>query len=273
MNRPNAVRSARGVRQAAAFALLVAAWAAACGKGDPNGASGGAPAGAPPVQSTTADTVAATAPGSAGAAIGTPSAPGAPRALFIGTSLTAGLGLADPAHESWPAVIYHIADSTGYPLTVVNAGLSGETSAGALRRADWLLREPYDLIIIETGANDGLRGVDPASTAKNIRGIIAKARAASPGAEILLVQMEAPTNMGPRYTKEFHDLFPTVARSTGVTLLPFLLEGVGGVARLNQADGIHPTADGARIAARNVWPGIRMVLRQRRVVSERRSTK
>lgn len=252
------------------FALLAAAWLGACGKADSNGASGGARTGAPSVQSTTADTVAATARDTA---VPATSVPGAPRALFIGTSLTAGLGLADPSHESWPAVIYHIADSTGYPLTVVNAGLSGETSAGALRRADWLLREPYDLIVIETGANDGLRGVDPASTARNIRGIIAKARAASPEAGILLVQMEAPTNMGPRYTKEFHDVFPAVAREAGVTLLPFLLEGVGGIARLNQSDGIHPTAEGARIAARNVWPGIRLVLRQRREVSERRTAK
>ncbi len=188
--------------------------------------------------------------------------PAPPRALFIGTSLTAGLGLDDPAAQSWPAAIYHIADSTGYPLTVVNAGLSGETSAGALRRADWLLREPYDIVVIEAGANDGLRGIDPASTAENIRGVIRKVRTASPRAAILLVQMEAPTNMGPAYTRKFHELYPTVALSEGITLLPFLLEGVGGVARLNQADGIHPTAEGARIAARNVWPGIRMVLRE-----------
>lgn len=230
------------------------------------------------MQSTTADTVAATATAPPNALADAPAAAAtgaakAPRALFIGTSLTAGLGLADPARESWPAVIYHIADSTGYSLTVVNAGLSGETSAGALRRADWLLREPYDVIVIETGANDGLRGIDPASTAVNLRGIIAKVRAASPHADILLVQMEAPTNMGPRYTREFHDVFPAVARAAGVTLLPFLLDGVGGVARLNQADGIHPTAEGTRIAARNVWPGIRMILRQRGEVSHGRSPK
>lgn len=187
----------------------------------------------------------------------------APRALFIGTSLTAGLGLQDPSTQSWPAVIYHIADSTGYPLNVINAGLSGETSAGALRRAGWLFREKYDLVIIETGANDGLRGLDPDTTAANIRALIGKATAANPGAAILLVQMEAPTNMGPRYTKAFHDLFPRVARETGATLLPFLLDGVGGIDSLNQGDGIHPTVAGARIAARNVWPGIRFVLRNR----------
>lgn len=199
---------------------------------------------------------------------GTPAtSPGAtaavPRALFIGTSLTAGLGLQDPATESWPADIYHIADSTGYPLNVVNAGLSGETSAGALRRADWLFREKYDLVVIETGANDGLRGINPDSTAANIRALIHRAAAANPGAAILLVQMEAPTNMGPRYTRAFHDIYPMVARETGAMLLPFLLEGVGGVDSLNQADGIHPTAQGARLAARNAWPGIRLALRNR----------
>lgn len=190
-------------------------------------------------------------------------ASGAPRALFIGTSLTAGLGLADPSTESWPAIIYHIADSTGYALNVINAGLSGETSAGALRRADWLFREKYDLVVIETGANDGLRGLDPDTTAANIRALIAKARAANPGATILLAQMEAPTNMGPRYTRAFHNVFPRVARETGAILLPFLLDGVGGVDSLNQADGIHPTAAGARLVARNVWPAIRLVLRNR----------
>ena len=226
------------------------------------GASGGraAPSGestaAAPVESTT--TASDPATGRAG-----PSRDGAPRALFLGTSLTAGLGLADPESDSWPAVIQHIADSTGIPLNVINAGLSGETSAGALRRSEWLLREPYDLIVIETGANDGLRGLFVDSTAANVRAIITRVRAANPRAAILLVQMEAPTNMGQQYTRGFHDLFPRVARETGVILLPFLLEGVGGHAELNQSDGIHPTAEGARRAARNVWPGIRMALRTR----------
>lgn len=219
------------------------------GRAAPSGATG-------PVESTTA---------ASGRATGraTPSRDGAPRALFIGTSLTAGLGLADPESESWPAVIQHIADSTGVPLRVVNAGLSGETSAGALRRSEWLLHEPYDVIVIETGANDGLRGLNADSTAANIRAIIQRARAANPRAAILVVQMEAPTNMGPRYTRGFHGLYPRVARESGAVLLPFLLEGVGGHAALNQPDGIHPTAEGARLAARNVWPGIRMALKTR----------
>jgi acyl-CoA thioesterase-1 len=134
--------------------------------------------------------------------------------LFIGTSLTAGLGLDDPSTEAWPAVVQQIADSTGVRHCQRNAGLSGETSAGALRRVDWLLREKYDVVIVETGANDGLRGLGPPdSTAANVRAIIRKVRAALPAAKVLLAQMEAPTNMGPRYTKAFHDLFPRIAIS------------------------------------------------------------
>jgi acyl-CoA thioesterase-1 len=219
-----------------------------------------------PMESTTGALPGATVGTPEAAAVATAAArldrSGAPKALFLGTSLTAGLGLADPATESWPAVVQQLADSARVPLDVVPAGLSGETSAGALRRADWLLRERYDLILIETGANDGLRGLDADSTAANIRAIIAKARAANPRAKILLAQMEAPTNLGPRYTRAFHDLFPRVARETGATLLPFLLQGVGGIAKLNQSDGIHPTAAGARIVAHNVWPGVRFSLRQ-----------
>ncbi len=228
------------------------AMVAACGQGEPK-AGAGATAAAP-VESTTVSK-----------GVATPSAAepanDAPKALFIGTSLTAGLGLADPSTESWPAVIMQLADSAGLPLQVANAGLSGETSAGALRRADWLLKERYDIIVVETGANDGLRGLNYDTTAANIKGIITKARASNPNAQILLVQMEAPTNMGPRYTKAFHDLFARVAVESGVTLLPFILEGVGGIAKYNQGDGIHPTAEGARMAAHNVWPGIRMAIR------------
>jgi acyl-CoA thioesterase-1 len=181
----------------------------------------------------------------------------------MGTSLTAGYGLDDPQTESWVGAIQQIADSVGIPLHVTHAGVSGETSAGALRRTEWLFRQSYDMLVLETGANDGLRGVDPDSTAANIRSIIQRSRATHPNAKILLVQMEAPTNMGPRYTRAFRETFPRVALESGVTLLPFLLEGVGGIAKYNQGDGIHPTAEGARIAARTVWPGIRLVLQSR----------
>ena len=183
--------------------------------------------------------------------------------LFLGTSLTAGLGLDNPDSDAYPAVLQRMADSAGVRARVVNAGLSGETSAGALRRADWLLREKADAVVIESGANDGLRGLDPDTTAANLRGLIGKIRAANPATKIMLVQMEAPTNLGALYTRRFHALFPRVATAEGVTLLPFLLKDVGGIAKLNQPDGIHPTAAGARIAARNIWPEIERVLTNR----------
>ena len=247
------------VRRLAAIAAIGAAtWATACGDSAPRGRNGRARDAAPPVESTTARTAAATAPASPAAHV---DRTGAPRALFLGTSLTAGLGLADPATESWPAVIQERADSEQVPLAVVNAGLSGETSAGALRRADWLLKEPYALVVIETGANDGLRGLDPDTTAANIARIIAKVRAANRDVQVVLVQMEAPTSLGPRYTAAFHALFGRVASRERVALTPFLLDHVGGIPRLNQADGIHPTAEGARLAAANVWPTIRSALR------------
>ncbi len=182
------------------------------------------------------------------------------RVLFVGTSLTAGLGI-DP-DSSYPALIQQMADSSGLAVQVVNAGLSGETSAGALRRVDWLLRDRADVVVIETGANDGLRGLEPDTTAANIVGIVAKVRAANPRVRILLAQMEAPPNLGQSYTRRFHDLFLTVAADHAVTLIPFLLEGVAGVPSLNQPDGIHPTEVGARIAARNVWRTLAPVLRE-----------
>ena len=180
--------------------------------------------------------------------------------LFLGTSLTAGLGLDDPVQDAWPAVLQRIADSARVPVEVVNAGLSGETSAGALRRADWLLREKPDAVVIETGANDGLRGLDPDSTAANLRAIIGKVRAAHAGTPIVLVQMEAPTNLGASYTRRFHAVYPRVAAQEQVALSPFLLEGVAGIARLNQADGIHPTAEGAQRVAARFWPTLRALL-------------
>jgi acyl-CoA thioesterase-1 len=183
---------------------------------------------------------------------------GRPRVLFLGTSLTAGLGL-DP-DSSYPAVIQRLATKEGVDVDVINAGLSGETSAGALRRVDWLLTQPLAMIVIETGANDGLRGLDPDSTAANIVSLVAKVRAAHPGVAIALDQMEAPPNLGPAYTRRFHALFADVARKTGIRLLPFLLDGVGGRPELNQDDGIHPTAEGARRVAANVFKALRPAL-------------
>lgn len=181
------------------------------------------------------------------------------RVLVVGTSLTAGLGLSPDS--AYPAVMQRLADSAGFRATIVAAGLSGETSAGALRRVDWLLRDRADVVVIETGANDGLRGLDPDTTRANLVAIIRKVRAANPEARIVLAQMEAPPNLGPRYTRGFHDAFMTVARDEGVTLVPFFLEGVAGNGALNQDDGIHPNNEGARLAARNMWKTLGPVLR------------
>lgn len=185
-----------------------------------------------------------------------------PIVLIAGTSLTAGLGL-DPDH-AYPALLQRMVDSAGFPDTIVNAGLSGETSAGLRRRIDWLLTGPADVVVIETGANDGLRGFDVDSTRANIQAIVRRVKALRPGAAVLLVQMEAPPNFGTAYTSAFHAMFPDVAREEGIALAPFLLEGVAGVARLNQSDGIHPNVAGERIVARNVWRALAPVLRARR---------
>ncbi len=190
----------------------------------------------------------------------TPSA-GRGTVLIVGTSLTAGLGL-DP-DQAYPALLQGKVDSVGLPYRVVNAGLSGETSAGALRRVSWLLRQPVAVFVLETGANDGLRGLDVDSTKAHIAAILDSVRRADPQAAICLVQMEAPPNLGPRYTRAFHDLYAAVARSQRATLLPFLLRGVAGESGLNQADGMHPNVTGERIVAATVWSGLEPVLRAR----------
>jgi acyl-CoA thioesterase I len=224
--------------------MLVLLALAACGGTDAKSAAKPAP-----VESTTVAASGATAPAAANTT-------GVPRVLFLGTSLTAGFGLDDPATDAYPSVIQRIADSAHVKALVVNAGLSGETSAGAERRVEWLLKQKPDIVVIETGANDGLRGLNPDSTGANLKEIITKVRAVNPDAGILLLQMEAPTNLGPDYTKAFHAIFGKVAAQEHVTLAPFFLNGVAGIAKLNQADGIHPTPEGARIAAHNLWPSL-----------------
>lgn len=178
--------------------------------------------------------------------------------MFLGTSLTAGLGL-EP-DSAYPSVVRRLAVKDGHDVDVINAGLSGETSAGALRRADWLLSQPLAVVVIETGANDGLRGLNPDSTAANITALIGKVRAAQPRAAIVLAQMEAPTNLGAVYTRQFRAVYGSVAARAGVRLLPFILDGVAGKSALNQDDGIHPTAEGARRVAANVYRSLRPVL-------------
>jgi acyl-CoA thioesterase-1 len=158
--------------------------------------------------------------------------------LFLGTSLTAGLGL-DP-DSAYPMLIQRRIQAAGLPWEVTNAGVSGETSAGLLRRLDWVLKQPAQVIVVETGANDGLRGLDASATEATIGAVLDRIRKERPEASVYLVQMEAPTNMGEEYTRRFHAMFPALAKEKKVTLIPFLLAGVAGDSRLNQADGIHP---------------------------------
>lgn len=182
-----------------------------------------------------------------------------PRVVFLGTSLTAGLGVDDPA-DRWPELLGEMADSAGYPIEVVNAGVSGDTSAGGLRRLEWLLADPVQVLIVELGANDGLRGQSPEAMQENLTTIIGQTRKAWPDARIVLAGMEAPPNLGAEYTEAFRAVFPRVADATGAVLIPFLLEGVAGVAELNQADGIHPTPRGHRAIAHTVWPYLQPIL-------------
>ncbi len=179
--------------------------------------------------------------------------------MLLGTSLTAGLGL-DP-DKAYPALLQRKADSAGFRVEIVNAGLSGETSAGALRRAGWVLEQPADAIVLEVGANDGLRGVDPDSTYANLMALVAVVKRQRPDARPLLVQMEAPTNLGADYTSRFHAVYSRVAKAAGISLLPFLLDGVAGDARFNQADGIHPNIEGSKRVAATMWTALLPVLR------------
>jgi acyl-CoA thioesterase-1 len=181
-----------------------------------------------------------------------------PVVLFLGTSLTAGYGL-DPA-QAFPALVQQKMDAAGLRYRVVNAGVSGETSAGALRRIDWLLRQPVAVLVVETGANDGLRGQDPDATRANIQAIFDAAKRHEPKPRLVLAEMEALPNYGEDYARRFRAIYPQLARANGATLLPFLLEGVAGDARLNQGDGIHPTAEGEKRVAENVWKVLRPLL-------------
>ena len=182
------------------------------------------------------------------------------RVVFLGTSLTAGLGL-DP-EQAYPAVIQRKIDSAGLPFEAVNAGVSGETSAGARRRIDWLLRQPVSVLVIETGANDGLRGLQVDSLRANIQFIIDEARKLSPPPAIVLLGMRAPPNLGLGYARRFREVYPELAEENDLPLVPFLLEGVAGMGGLNQADMIHPTAKGQQRMADVVWKVLEPVLRR-----------
>jgi len=188
-------------------------------------------------------------------------ATGQPTILILGTSLTAGYGI--DVTQAWPAAIQRRIDSAGFSYRVINAGVSGETSAGVLRRADWILeREHPAVLVLETGGNDGLRGLDPDTLKSNILGVLAKARARKPSPTLVLMAMEAPPNLGDAYTRRFRDVYAEAARETGATLVPFFLDGIAGVDSLNQPDGIHPNPRGAELAAANAWKTLSELLRR-----------
>ena len=178
--------------------------------------------------------------------------------LFFGDSLTAGYGV-DP-DEAYPALVQRRIDEAKLPWRVVNAGLSGETTAGGLRRLDWILRQRVDLIVIELGGNDGLRGIAPAATRSNLEEMIRRIRQRYPDVRVVVAGMQLPTNMGPEHTRAFAAVYPDVARAARAVLIPFLLEGVGGEPSLNLPDGIHPTPQGHRIVADTVWKVIHPLL-------------
>jgi acyl-CoA thioesterase-1 len=182
------------------------------------------------------------------------------RVVFLGTSLTAGLGL-DP-DQAFPALIQRKIDSAGLAFEAVNSGVSGETSAGARRRMDWLLRQPVSVLVIETGANDGLRGLEVDSLRSNIQAIVAEARKLSPPPAIVLLGMRAPPNMGLSYARRFHTVYRELAEENDLALVPFLLDGVAGVSSLNQGDMIHPTAEGQQRMADIVWKTLEPILKR-----------
>ena len=202
----------------------------ACAPDNPASDAGGAPTSVPARQRTSAPA-------------------DRPRIVFLGDSLTAGLGL--PREQSVPSLIQARLNSAGYQYEVINAGVSGDTSAGGLSRLDWSLEGDVDVLVIELGANDGLRGLPPAQMKKNLDEIITRAKRR--GITVVLTGMEAPPNYGPLYTSEFREVFSDLADDHDVSFVPFFLEGVAGITKLNQRDGIHPNAEGARLVEALIW--------------------
>lgn len=184
----------------------------------------------------------------------------APRIVFLGDSLTAGFGL--DLDEAYPTLIQDKIAALGKKVKVVNAGITGDTSAGGLSRLDWMMKERIDILVIALGANDGLRGVPVESMRDNLRAIIRKARKREPKIEIVLAGMLVPPNQGEEYSESYRKVFPEVAREENVTLLPFLLEGVAGKPEMNQIDAIHPTAEGQQVMAENVWGVLEPMVRR-----------
>ena len=178
--------------------------------------------------------------------------------LFFGNSLTAGYGL-EP-EESFPALIQDKIDSLNLPYKVINAGNSGETSAGGKSRIDWLLKQKVDVFVLELGANDGLRGIPVSETTANLQSIVDQVKAKYPDVKMVMAGMQVPPNMGSKYATEFSGIFKSIADKNNMAYVPFLLSRVGGIAELNQSDGIHPTAEGQKILAENVWEVLEKLL-------------
>jgi acyl-CoA thioesterase-1 len=195
-----------------------------------------------------------------GCFIGQASASDVRTIIFFGDSLTAGYGLADPATEAYPALIQEKIDAAGLPWRTVNAGLSGETTSGGLRRVDWILRQPVDIFVLALGANDGLRGIDPDVSRTNLQKIVDRVRSKNPKVKVVLAGMQMPPAMGQEFSREFERMFPEVAEKNDAALVPFLLAGVGGRIDLNQPDRIQPTAKGHTMIAENVWKVLRPLL-------------
>jgi acyl-CoA thioesterase I len=179
--------------------------------------------------------------------------------LFFGDSLTAGYGLDDPS-EAFPGVVQNKIDSVKLPYKVINAGVSGETSAGGKGRIAWILKQKVDVFVLELGANDGLRGIPVSETVQNLQAIIDSVKTKYPKAKLMMLGMQVPPNMGDVYAGNFKGIFPELAAKNKMSLVPFLLKGVGGIPSLNQHDGIHPTAKGAKIVGDNVWQVLKSIL-------------
>jgi acyl-CoA thioesterase-1 len=183
------------------------------------------------------------------------------RIVFVGTSLTAGFGVGP--EFAYPALIQQRIDSAGLPFRVENAGISGETSAGGLRRIDWSLQQPTDILVLELGANDALRGLDPELVERNLDAVLKRARDLHPRIAIVLLGMEAPPNLGENYTRRFREVYTVLARRYDAALVPFLLDGVAGNPSRNLDDGIHPNVAGQRIVAETVWEVMAPIIEQR----------
>lgn len=177
--------------------------------------------------------------------------------LFFGDSITAGYGL--EKDQAYPAVMQAKADSLGLALKFINAGLSGETSAGGLRRIDWMLQQSIDVFVLELGGNDGLRGLSPEQTKQNLSQILSKVKSAQPDVQLVVAGMQVPPNLGEDYTTAFASIYPELAEEHQALLIPFILEGVGGVPELNLPDGIHPTAEGHQKVAVLVWEYLKVL--------------